>query len=525
MSWRRRGGGGPGGALGVDWLEVAGHSLAAAGGARVLPEGGYAFRLGAAIGARRFREYAIGGAIACWPNAFGTGDGGYGHVLQNALRPGSPGLAAAGAPYVPKSQVVVAHFGLNDLGELGAQKPLPFQTGLRTILSRLCAAAVWEEDATAWAFTGAWAVMGVSAAAASNSGPAVKYSTVVNDKATFTLPADYPGGLVVGVGLWINATWPTLTYGVKVDGQARPDVVINPQQFCDQNLANKHLVHTLRLGTGRQGDPALTAGAHSVEMTLKSGTALGIDFAQVEADPLDGPVLLMPLPNKPASYALWTTWAHGPNAATDPINDAAVDSWKAAQRAVQAEFPGRVVELDLDAIGLVRSSGVGGDFVADGAHFNEGGHGKIAVAARDALVASGRITDRVRSRPAVVSRPVFRQVGVSNGAGAFATGWSNYGSGLAPLMWRKDEFGKVRVRGACKAAAGQNGTILPAGTLPKPAFHVDKTMTQFDGTATWVVRPVRVQSDGLLSSVGSPTISTAAGNLYLIDFEYDAEVG
>lgn len=509
--------------LGLDWWEIAGHSLAAAGGARVLPEGGYAFRSGMALGARRIRDYSIGGAVACWPNAFATGDGGYPHILQNVLRPGSAGFAAAGAPYVPKSQAVLVHFGLNDLGELGSQTPLPFQTALRTILSRFAAASIWEDDSPAWTYTGAWSSLGISPVTASSSAASIKFTQTVNDKATFTLPADYPGNLVVAIGLFINSTYGDLTYGLKVDGVSRPDVtMLGTQRLTDQNVANKHIIHTLRIGTGFTGDSVLSPGSHTIELTLKAGPALSIDFAQVEADPADGPIFIMPLPNKPANYSIYNTWPHGPNAASNPINDASVDTWKAAQQAVQNEFPGRVIEIDLDGIGFTKTTDGTGDFAADGAHWNERGHGKVVDLIRSAVQASPLITDRVKARPAVNPQPYWKQVGVHNGAGTFNTNWSNFGGGLAPLMWRKTEDGRVLVRGTIKAAVGATTTVLVAGTLPKPAYHSDFAVAQFDGTS-FAERMIRVQSDGALVLAGQ-VITTAAGNAYFFNFSYDREI-
>lgn len=511
------------GELGLQWFENAGHSIAGGGGARYVPEGGYANRLRSALGIPRFRDFSIGGAVACWPNGYTTGDGGYAHILQHVFRPGMANMGNSGAPYVAASQLVNIHFGLNDLAALGSQNPKPFQTGLRTIMSRFCASSVYEHTSAAWAFTGAWALLGITPNTASASGDGIYFTQTVNDKVTFTVPADYPGGLVVGIGLWLNGSWGTQTYGLNIDGVSRPDVVLTG--LTDTSAAAKHIVHTLRLGTGVGGDATLAAGAHTIELTFKAGSGLVIDEAHIETDPLDGPLLLMPLPHKPAGYSLWNTWARGPNAATDPINDAAVDAWKTAQRAVQAEFPGRVIEVDIDATaGLIRSTAASGDYIGDGAHPNDRGHAKIALAAKNAVLASGLITDRLRNRPSVVTRPDWKYVSVTNGAGAFYTGWSNYGAAtgtLPNLRWRKDENGRVTIQGAIKAAAGATPTVVAAGTLPKPLYAVDAVGTQYDGTAM-TLRGIRIQSSGTLDFTGAAIVTTA-GNVYTFSLTYDSE--
>lgn len=532
--------------LGLSWIEFAGHSLAAGGGSRIAPFGGYTYKLKSALGVGRAHDYSIGGAIACRANANGTGDGGYPWILRNVIRPGSPGLTA-GAPYNPASQLVVVHFGLNDLGELGAANPLPFQVALRTILSRFCTACDYEVEplggsASAWTFTGAgWTDLGILDATASSSGTGVRYTTTVGNSATFAVPTDMPAGRVVAVRLWINATTPARNIGIRVLRGGNPlagvsNLAYTGTAMADQGVPNMHIIHTLRFGTGVAGntnDPmagqTLQPG-DVIEFTALDTGGVALDGAGIEADPLDGPLLICPLPNKPANYSIWSGWPGGAS-----MNDAAVDQWKDYQRAILAEFPGRVVAdsrglgIDLDDAGLNRNTPatdiLNADFIADGAHPNDRGHAKLAAHVAAVVRASPLITDRIRVRPFVDPRPRnWKKVGVVNGAGTFAANISNLGvSGLPDLQWRIDEDRRVYVRGAVKASVGTGGLITGVGTLPKPVNLTGKVGSTYDGVSAWTWRGVRVANNGQMSWVGG-NLATVANSFIEFDFDYQAEL-
>lgn len=500
---------------GFRFFENAGHSIANGGGARYFPEGSYPYRAMGALGGARFKNYAIGGAICCWPNSGSGGDGGFGHILRNVFRPGLIFLQDE-FPYQPSSQIVNIHYGINDLPRLGSLNPLPYQTSLRTIMARFCAATVFDNTHSAWAYTGTWASLPTPELSASNTAADITYTLTANDKATLTIPANYPGNRVIGIGLWMNALWPTTTIGVKVDGVARPDVAVSGLAICDQSVSAKHNVHTLRLGTGVGGDSALAAGTHTIELTFKSGTGMCIDSAHVETDPLDGPIIIRPLTSKPLDYSLWNGTPHGPDAGSDPMTNASIDAWKSAEQAINAEFPNRVIEIDVDALGLTSN-----DYISDGVHPNDKGHGKIAAAIYDAAVKSGLFTSRVKTAPAVNPRPTWKQVSVHNNAGKFATGWSNYGVGnLSGFMWSKSEDGRINVRGTVKAAAGATGSITQNGALPKPAANQQFMANLYDGT-NWSTRAVQLSTNGVLAILGS--VITTAGNYLSFSFSYEPE--
>lgn len=486
------------------------------------------------MGIGRAHDYAMGGAIACRPQAAATGDGGYPYILRNALRPGSPGVtAAAGAPYNPQSQLVMCNFGLNDLGILGANKPAPFQTALRTIMARFAAASVFEVEplsasSSAWVFTGTWSDLGIPDSVASSGGTGIRYTTTSGDKATFTLPADVPASRVVGVNLWVNAAWGAQIIGVRVLRGGSPlssisNITFTGTAITDQTIAGQNIIHTVRFGTGLSTNTNDPMGGQTlqpgdvIELTATSGNGLALDSATVEADPLDGPIFVNPLLNKPANYSIWSTW---PGAAT--MNDAAVDAWKDYQRAIHAEFPNRVIEVDFDDAALVKTTDGTGDFISDGAHPNERGHGKLSDLLVSKVKASTFITDRVRMRPFVDPRPRnWKKVGQIAGGGTFGTGWSNSAGGLPELAWRVDASRRVFVRGAVKATTGAVANILGANQIPKPQYSLAKPANLFDGSA-WSSRPVRVLNTGALSNMGT-TVTTAGNNLEF-DFDYQGEL-
>lgn len=546
-------GGAGGQGLGINWLEVAGHSLAGGGGARIVPHAGYAYLLQHALGIPNIHDYAIGGAISCRPAGAGN-DGGTPWVLRNLYRPGQQFVTAApAAPYSPQSQLVLLHFGLNDMGQLGAGKPLPWQIAMRTMLAGFCTTAWFGANAdlagavgVGWAFTGAWSSLGITDTQASTSDPkGVRYTQTINDLATWTVPADVPGGRVFNLRLWLNATPLVNTYGVRVRRNgvwtALTDLTIDTAAMTDQTIVNMHQLHTVRFGSGVSGDPYgainLVAG-DAIEITLKATTGAGslaIDGVGVESDPLDGPIFICPLPNKPANYGIWTNW---PGFAS--MSDAAIDQWKVYERDILKEFPGRIISdshglgIDIDDAGVNRytmtpgtsppPAGTMPDFLNDGAHPNDHGHGMWAAHIAQFVRSSPLITDRIRARPFVDPRGrAWKQVGKLSTAGTYTAGWSAYGAvGIYDLQWRIDDRRRVYVRGAAKATTGATTTVLANGTLPKPAGLVDGLMTLYNGT-TFAVGVVRISNLGTLQFVG-PAVSTAAGNLVEFGFDYQAEI-
>ncbi len=508
---------------GVGLLEVSGNSYAGGGGA---DEGGvqydmldYAEKLALSLPARRMENRGLGGSISCWPE--GSHLGGYAWHLQQLLRHGSPASVgvpapaahAVGDPYLPVSQVYVHHHALNDLAQLGSLNLRPMIEAHRTIWSRICAAVIHEDTDPAWVFTGTWAAL---ANTATNSGPQLKYTTTVNDKATLTLLSDYPGSLVVAIGIFVNAGVAPSTIGVKVDGVSRPDVTVTPSAICDQASAGLHNGIVLRYGRGISGDPVLAAGAHTVELTLKSGPQLVIDYGQVESDPLDGPIIVVPGANRPLSYAQWNSFPHGPTAGTDPLNDASITTCNTQLQSLIAEFPGRCVFVDIDSA-LARNPAY---FFTDNTHPNPRGHGKIAATIRDALAVSRLLTSRVLTSPAPQTAKAFwipvGTMAPSLGP-AFQNGWANSGGALPVTAFYRDLQGIVYVKGAVGGGTAVGNTIftLPAGY--RPGEPRDFGAMANNGVASNAA-VVRAQNDGqVFFPVGGAT------NYSMFSFSFPAE--
>jgi hypothetical protein len=496
---------------GLTLLDAYGHSYVQGGVVPRFPEG-FVDRLANLLGAIRRNNRGFGGSIACWPNS-GTGDGGYAWALQQTPRPGSTGYTdTAVAPYLPRVQLAVHMQTINDLGELGSLNPRPMQEAHRTIWSRIAAAALWEDTDAALVFTGTWTN---NTSVLLNSGSQYKSSTTVGDKMVFTVPADYEAGKVIAVGLICMAAQ-DVTVGVKIGGVSQPDARLQGSVLCDQAVANKHLGIVLRFGRAASGSPlspfdypASLAAGTTIEVSIKSqgiaASSLNVDYVQLEADPLDGPVIAVPLPNKLPNYTAYNTWPHGPSAGTDPMNDAAVDSWKTSVQSVGLEFPSRMVFIDLDTT-LVKTSA---DFNSDNLHPYLRGHGKIAAAIRQGVVDSGLLTSRVLSRSVPDPSPWFVPIGTGPSL-PFQSSWTAASGYRVPGVYI-DLTGQVTLKGAVTKTTGNAfDSIVNLNTGWRPLAKVDQVNYVFNGTAP---QPgyLRVQANGVVTfTVGG---SIAAGNV------------
>lgn len=464
----------------VSLVEISGHSLTPGGGAFRISQG-YAEKVALALGAKRRDNRGWGGAVSCWPTSGVTGDGGYPWVLQQLQRPGHErDIRPRRAPYLPSSQVVIHHNALNDLAVLGSQKPRPMQEAHRTIWSRYCAAAIWENADPQWAYTGTWTD---NAQTTANSGPGIKYTTTVGDKATFTLPADYPGGLPVAVGIFLNAVH-DLTVGVKVDGVARPDVRLNAEEICDKTQALKNMNVVLRFCTPTD-DLDLGPGAHTIELTLKTqhvaSSLLGIDYAQIEADPADGPVLVIPSNMRPLGYNVWNTWPHGPNHPTDPMNDAAIPVWDQALLDLFPEFGDRMVFADIDSA-LNKTPAY---FISDNVHLTELGHAVVGEAVLKAILDSGQLTPRRLTRPDTSGQAWFDPVGQA-GRTLFMNSWTSFNA-TSGLGFRRDLEGRVEVKGQVKSGSAANAVVFQLPRAFQPNRNRSFSAPTGANLAAWIV--------------------------------------
>ncbi len=160
-------------------------------------------------------DLAIGGAALTHDRSWSgsaTLDGGWAYVLQ-AIQ-----CARTAAPYEPEDFLPLVHFGINDIQQhahdgIGNPRTV-FKTSLRTVLSRLCTARVFEDSDSSVAFGGGtWRTV---TDMRRNSG--LSYRPMPANGATFTitLPADFEGG-TVAVGFTV---WPTSDGQITWSGTA-----------------------------------------------------------------------------------------------------------------------------------------------------------------------------------------------------------------------------------------------------------------------------------------------------------------
>jgi hypothetical protein len=508
---------------GLAMLDVLGHSYTINGaGSNVGPGAGYVDRLAYSLGARRRNNRGWGGSISCWPQVGAAGDGGYAWALQEKQAPGAAQIGSApitkpghpdspAAPYLARAQVALHHQTLNDLAQLGSTNPRPMKEAHRAIWSRLCAAAICEDTHAAWAFTGTWSTI---ASTTRNSGTGYHRSTTLNDKATFTVLSDVPAGMTHALLLPLDADH-DLTVGVKVNGVSQADARLQGSALCDQASAARHNVAALRFrASGASNSPldyivSLSAG-DTIELTLKTqtvaGSALNVDCAHVEADPLDGPVLVVPRPNRCPNYTGWAAFPHGPAAGSDPMNDAAVATWDTALQSVASEFPGRTVAVDIDTA-LANDSLNFQNEAGAIYHPNAKGMGLVAAAIRSAILASGYLTERVLTRSIPDVSPFFEPIGTV-GRVVFANSWTNFG--FEPTGFHKHLDGTVETRGGVKSGSSATAAIFtyPVGHRPGLAQY-----RLVNATAATVAR-AQIASTGVLNfDNGGNTTYTGLDNI------------
>lgn len=451
-------------------LDVAGHSLPGAGGTAWGDHNGYVDRLAGLLGTMRRRNASVGGAIACWPTAAGTGDGGHSWV-KNKLTPPGP---LAGVPVQPMRSIALAHFGLNDLGRLGGQTLRPFREALTAISSLMCAGRAYNVSESAWTWGAGMTTIALFTNWTYLHG-GLKYTNAAADPATMygelTVP-DYEAGQVIAVSLvqipGASAGADTLTIGVTVDNVAQPDVVwpLNKGGVADaENGKTNGLV--LRFGRADCGQGiALASGSRKIRLSFKAATVVGayfaIDGAWVEPDPLDGPLLVLPNANRCVDYTLWNGLTHGPGAGTDPMTDASVALMNTAIGQVAAQFPSRTVVPDIDTP-LAKDPL---NFSADKAHPNNRGHGIVAEACYQATRESPLATVRKMARAQRRLGPAWVSEKEAGRATMLLNSWTNI-SGAPPFEFYKDELGQIHMRGAVGGGTAVGAVIIRFFEYPR----------------------------------------------------------
>jgi hypothetical protein len=302
------------------------------------------------------------------------------------------------------------------------------------------------------------------------------------------VPSSFPGGQTLAITTIVGPTH-DLTVTPTIDGVAQTPVRLQGSVLCDQSVASRWNAYTFRFKN-------LAAGAHTIDLAMTTqtvgGSQLAILDARVEADPLDGPIVVVPSCYRTLDYSLWSAYPHGPSAGTDPANDAAVLTWKTAEQAVVADFGANVPYVDVDAV-INKTATY---FSSDNAHPNETGHAVIAEAIYDALRSGGYVTRRRRTRPAVLPGAPYSRVFGQTGGPAFTNSWVSFGDPWPRLACYQAPNGQMFMRGAIKSGSSGSAAIgaIPASQRPSK----DLEFVGLSSTGT-IQRWQLVASTGVLS--------------------------
>jgi hypothetical protein len=486
--------GDPGDLRAIHTLDSVGHSYMVGGGA-AKDDFGFVREFAKMLRVTNLRQFGVQGAVTCWNTANGTGDGGYPLTLQEDKRVNSNANG-----YMPGAQLVLLMTGLNDLAALGSQNLRPFQEALRSIIARKCAAAVFEDTDASVVYGGTTSNL---ASTTVNSGSSVRQMNV-GSTATISVPSTFPGGSVsvhffasflAAAGCKVNFT---------VDGVAAGSLDTG-SIVCD--VANSKSNNVVKRFTN------LAPGAHTIVCTVAGDTTY-FDCWEIEANPLDGPLLMWVAQPRCPSYSLWNSWTHGPSAGTDPMNDASVVALRAATDAVMADFPQRAIKIDVDSI----FNKAIGYFGTDQGHPNNVGHSVIAEECLKALGSSPLVTSRALTRPSVDPAPYFFPVGKYGGLIPFNNSWVNFGGSARPLGVRKKNDGEVHITGVVKSG----GAALSVATISlfgewRPLFNSDFSVVTWNGSV-FSTAQVRIQTDGAIVPLQN------VSNVYLaLDIRYVGE--
>lgn len=307
---------------------------------------------------------ALGGATLL---SDGAGNASYVTILQQVKR------APIGAPYIGRGGCYANCWGVNDLGRLIPSSDFPaktiyaqvrtaFKHAYRAVISRQRASTVFEcggSDAeTNWAFGAGFAVGTVNTF---NSGTGYRFaSSTTNATATFTIPADFPGGTIAfGFIGAAGAFGGTATVGGTFSGTGAASIVTSSLMASGANHG-----HYSRRFTGLPSSDAGKTVIFTVTAVDASGN-FAVDYAQIEATVNIPLVVCCNIPrllnssaytsySSPASY-----WSNGSNAGAS--GDADINDFSAAVAEVVAEFDRFVVLADIDSVFAKTAANFGTD--------------------------------------------------------------------------------------------------------------------------------------------------------------------
>lgn len=351
------------GSTGIGTIDFFGHSMSTFGGTNPLRAN--SMRTGAMLHAE-VRDFSINGAVHT-NHDIGTaflhtynGDGGWAHVYRYAAP------EAHAAPYTSRRNAAVLFTGINDVVVLGMTNiQTPFKNALRSSISRLRAAAVFEHDhASVTLGGGGWSTQTPTWPIKRSSGTTyTKATSGVND-VTIAVPSDFPGGTVT-VSFLAGADGKGALFNCMVDGGAAQQVEtrsVQPKNVTTNTDRNMWTPVVKRF-TG------LAAGSHTIVIAINAlSTECYFDCWWIEAP--NPPLINVPL----APYTDGITYPSNANVDT-------LDTYIAS---VVSEFDANVFSTDLRTVTNNSTD------LVDGIHFNDQGHRKVAAAYVADFLAIGR---------------------------------------------------------------------------------------------------------------------------------------
>jgi hypothetical protein len=270
-----------------------------------------------------------------------------------------------------------------------------YKNALRAVISRQQAGTVYEAGGTdeagaGWSFNSGWTLQTGQNAANSGNGwrNFAGTTTFTNNVATFTIPADFPGGYIaIGFQGAAGAFGGTVTMG----GTAGWTGTVSTSNIMPAASGSHGHVCVRRLFTSGNAGQTITITATSTDTT--SGTSnIALDYLQIEAANSAGvpipPLVIVcnaPRATTNAAYASYAGSYWSGTGTPGSTGDTDIANLNADMASVVAEFPaGTVVLADLDsAMGKTVAL-----FASDGIHPNELGAQPAAQTVRDAILAA-----------------------------------------------------------------------------------------------------------------------------------------
>lgn len=344
------------------------------------------------VGLGAFKNRALTGACLCKEN---PGNAGWATVLQQTRRP------LRGAPYPGRGGVYVDCWGINDIGILVpsgdtgtvmTQVRGAFKNSLRAVISRQQAGTVYEAGGTdeagaGWSFNSGWTL--VSGQSSANSGNGYRNfagtTTFTNNVATFTIPADFPGGWIA---LGFQGAAGVFGGVVTLGGTAGWTGTVSTSNIMPAASGSHGHVCVRKLFTSGNAGQTITITATSTDTT--SGTSnIALDYLQIEAVSNAGvsiaPLVVVctaPRATTNAAYASYAGSYWSGTGTPGSTGDTDMANLNSDIASVVAEFPaGTAVIADIDSV-MAKTAAL---YASDGIHPNELGAQLAAQVIRGAI--------------------------------------------------------------------------------------------------------------------------------------------